>query len=178
MTDKFRPNLINTTFFNQPTLKAAEQILGMVLCRQFPDGSISRHRIIEVEAYDGPEDKACHAHKGLTPRTAVMFGPAGHWYIYLCYGVHWMLNIVTGPEGYPAALLIRGIEDIIGPGRLTKTLQINQSFNTLPSCPSSNLWLEQSPNLSQFTIERTPRIGIDYAGPIWAKKPYRFLLSK
>lgn len=169
-------NLLPMSFFNCPTLEAAENILGKVLCRQLSDNSIVRHVITEVEAYDGPEDKACHAYKGLTPKTQVMFGPAGHWYVYLCYGIHWMLNIVTGPLNYPAGVLIRSTQSITGPGRVTKNLFINKSFNALPACPSSELWIENNPQLLEFQIERTPRIGIDYAGPVWAKKPYRFVL--
>lgn len=170
-------NTLPTSFFNRPTLETAELILGKMLCREYPDGSISRHVITEVEAYDGPEDKACHAHKGLTPRTEVMFGPSGHWYVYLCYGVHWMLNIVTGPIDYPAAILIRSIKDICGPGRLTKNLSINKLFNAMPACPTSKLWIEENPDTEEFEIQKTPRIGIDYAGPIWSKKLYRFLIK-
>lgn len=170
-------NIVKATFFNRPTIEAAELTLGLILCRQFQDGTISRNIITEVEAYDGPEDKACHAHKGLTPRTQIMFGPSGHWYVYLCYGMYWMLNIVTGEIGYPAALLIRGTEYISGPGRLTRSLQIDRSFNTLSIHPPSNLWLEYNPIPQNFTTIRTPRIGIDYAGPIWSKKPYRFLIE-
>ncbi|PWU07080.1 MAG: 3-methyladenine DNA glycosylase [Verrucomicrobia bacterium] len=170
--------IVEPTFFNRPTLEAAELTLGMWLCREYPDGSISRHKITEVEAYDGPEDKACHAHKGLTPRTEIMFGPSGYWYVYLCYGVHWMLNIVTGPVDYPAAILIRGTEDLVGPGRLTKALQINKNFNKSPIEKPTKLWLEHNLTSSNydFKIIQTPRIGIDYAGPIWSQKPYRFLL--
>lgn len=171
--------VLPTSFFNRSTLEAAELILGKILCRKFHDGSISRYIITEVEAYDGPDDKACHAHKGLTPRTEVMFGPSGHWYVYLCYGVHWMLNIVTGPINYPAAILIRSLKsvsDITGPGRVTKALSIDKSLNTQPACQSSKLWIEDNLNASVFKIQKTPRIGIDYAGPIWSKKPYRFVI--
>lgn len=169
--------IVEGSFFNRSTIEAAELTLGLILCRQFSDGTISRNIISEVEAYDGPEDKACHAHKGLTPRTEIMFGPSGYWYVYLCYGVHWMLNVVTGDKGYPAAILIRGTESINGPGRLTKKLQIDQSFNKLNIHPCSKLWIEYNCMPKDFKIERTARIGVDYAGPIWAKKPYRFLLK-
>lgn len=172
-----KQNIVEGTFFNCPTLEAAEKTLGLILCRQHPDGAVNRQMITEVEAYDGPEDKACHAHKGLTPRTQIMFGPSGFWYIYLCYGVHWMLNIITGDVGYPAALLIRGTADINGPGRLTKNLQIDKTFNTLSIDPISKLWIEYNPIPQNFKIERTPRIGIEYAGPIWSKKPYRFVIQ-
>ena len=140
-----------------------------------PDGSIERWPICEVEAYDGPEDKACHAHRGKTPRNAVMFGPAGVWYVYLCYGVHNLLNIVTGPEDFPAAVLIRGAGNVYGPGRVTKAIGIDCEQNQKPSTPNTGLWLESSGiSLPESAIEATTRIGIDYAGPEWAGKPYRF----
>ncbi len=85
------------SFFDRPTLEVARDLLGKTLVRRFPDGTTRALRITEVEAYDGPDDKASHTSKGRTPRTEVMFGESGHFYIYLCYGLHWMLNIVTGP---------------------------------------------------------------------------------
>mgnify|MGYP001481025296 FL=1 len=100
-------SLLGPEFLNRPVLTVAEELLGNHICSEI-EGVVERHIITEVEAYDGHEDKACHAHKGKTPRNAIMFGPAGHWYIYLCYGMHWLLNIVTGPENYPAAILFRG----------------------------------------------------------------------
>ncbi len=167
---------IGPDFLGRPTLAVAEELLGQHLCRKL-DGETQRHLITEVEAYDGPQDKACHAHKGRTPRNAVMFGPAGHWYVYLCYGMHWLLNIVTGPEDYPAAVLFRGIRETPGPGRLTKRLQINKEQNQQPATPTTRLWLEHSGhNIAADDIERTPRIGIDYAGKPWVDVPYRFVL--
>lgn len=133
--------------------------------------------ITEVEAYDGPEDKACHASRGRTARTSVLFGPPGHWYVYLCYGIHEMLNLVTGPEGYPAAVLIRGVEGFVGPGRVTKALGIDRRFNTRPADRAAGLWIERpsrAPDPAQ--ILATPRIGVDYAGLEWASKPWRFVL--
>ena len=99
--------VLEEAFFDRPTLTVAEELLGKNLCREV-NGEIRRMRICEAEAYDGPDDKACHAHRGKTPRNEVMFGAAGRWYVYLCYGIHWMLNAVTGPADYPAAVLIRG----------------------------------------------------------------------
>ena len=123
-------------FFDRPTLEVAPDLLGKFLCREV-DGSILRLRITEVEAYDGPEDKACHAHRGKTPRNEIMFGPAGRWYVYLCYGMHWMLNAVTGPVDFPAAVLFRGCLEVTGPGRLTKALGIdrNQDQAVSPALP-------------------------------------------
>lgn len=164
-------------FYNRPTVEVAESLIGKSLCRR-SSKNIYRHIITEVEAYDGPHDKACHASKGRTPRNAVMFGSAGHWYVYLCYGVHWMLNIVTGPEDYPAAVLIRGVGEWDGPGKLTKALSIDKALNTTTATDTSDLWVEDVgiiPN--SLHIERTPRIGIGYAGEEWINKPWRFVLN-
>jgi DNA-3-methyladenine glycosylase len=170
-------NLLDSKFLNRPVLTVAEELLGNHICREI-EGSVERHIITEVEAYDGHEDKASHANKGKTQRNAIMFRPAGNWYIYLCYGMHWLLNIVTGPEDYPAAILFRGIKDTSGPGRLTKRLQIDKSQNEKPATPQTGLWLESAAVKPQsIHIERTPRIGISYAGEYWANVPYRFILK-
>ena len=104
-----------------------------------------------------------------------MYQPGGVWYVYLCYGVHEMLNLVTGPADYPAAVLIRGVAGIAGPGRLTKRLQINRSQNGAAAGRKSGLWLEDDGfAVPRRLIKSSPRIGVDYAGPVWAKKPWRF----
>lgn len=134
--------------------------------------------ITEAEAYDGPEDLACHASKGKTKRTEVMFGSAGAWYVYLIYGMYEMLNLVTGPKDYPAAILIRGVVGISGPGRLTKRLGITRDVNGLQAGPGVGLHLEdRGLSFDDSQIEITPRIGVDYAKE-WALKPYRFVLKK
>jgi DNA-3-methyladenine glycosylase len=133
--------------------------------------------ITEVEAYDGERDLACHARNGRTPRNAVMYEPGGIWYVYLCYGVHEMLNLVTGPRGHPAAVLIRGVEGAGGPGRLTRALQIDRRLNAAACAPDSGLWIEdRGVRLSRGAIKVTPRIGVNYAGPTWAQKPWRFVV--
>lgn len=170
--------ILDVSFFERPTLEVAETLIGQMLCRQLPDGRVIRTRLTEIEAYDGPEDQACHAHKGRTQRTETMFGPAGHFYVYLCYGMHWMLNVVTGPAGYPAAILIRGTELVQGPGRLTKVLLIDKALNAKPAGQHTGLWFEPAPpDLPKGKIQRTPRIGIDYAGELWRNKPWRWLLT-
>jgi DNA-3-methyladenine glycosylase len=162
-------------FFHRPALKVARDLLGKSLVRRHADGRLEAAIIHETEAYIGPHDKACHAAKGHTPRTAVMFGPAGHWYVYFVYGIHWMLNVVTGDEGYPAAVLLRGAGDWVGPARLTKGLAIDKRFNGQPAAEPSSLWIEdRGIVLPRSAISRTPRIGVDYAGE-WAAKPYRFV---
>lgn len=104
-----------------------------------------------------------------------MFGPAGVFYVYLCYGVHWMLNIVTGSEDYPAAILIRGAGPKIGPGRLTKAMQIDKSLDRMPATQQSGLWFEAGQKIAEDDIERTPRIGIGYAPEPWLSAPYRMV---
>ena len=137
------------------------------------------HRITEVEAYHGESDLACHASKGRTKRTEVMYLSGGRWYVYLCYGVHEMLNLVTGPAGQPSAVLIRAVESISGPGRLTKRLGITRDLNQQPATPQSGLHLEDH----GFVVPRNqikcgPRIGVDFAGPEWAAKPWRFWVER
>ena len=167
--------MLPVSFFERSTLEVAEDLIGHLLCRQVGDETL-RLSLTEVEAYDGPEDRASHAHRGQTPRNAVMFGPPGYWYVYLCYGMHWMLNIVTGPVDYPAAILLRGAGEIKGPGRLTKALAIDKALNEQPMDTTTGLWIEDPPTTAKrSTPERLPRIGVDYAGPVWSQKPYRFV---
>ncbi len=227
-------------FFDRPTLVVAQDLLGKFLVRK-RNGKVITAMITEVEAYDGPKDKASHARHGLTARNTPMFGPAGHWYVYFTYGMHWMLNVVTGAKGYPAAVLIRGValvnKDgeprpagrvavlirgvtsplglgesrpmigrkgikgkpfvppslgrnenrfssrsslvvINGPGRVTKKLGVNGSFINETVSVKTCLWIEDRGVLvDKKLIKKTPRIGIAYAGPLWAKKKYRFTIS-
>ena len=156
------------------TVAIARWLLGKALVRT--SGQVrTKHIIVETEAYDTECDLACHASKGRTKRTEVIYQPGGVWYVYLCYGVHEMLNLVTGPKDYPAAVLIRGVGGISGPGRLTKSLRIGRHLNGQPARPKSGLHLADiGLEIPQRQIRSTPRIGVDYAGPIWAKKPWRF----
>lgn len=163
-------------FFDRPALHVAPELLGKALVRR-RGGKYLTTIITNVEAYDGPEDKASHAHRGRTKRNAPMFGPAGYWYVYLVYGMHWMLNIVTGPVGYPAAVLIRGMAHIDGPGKLTRALHIDRAFNAQPATETTGLWIEdRGIVVPRSAVQRAPRIGVDYAGA-WAKKPYRFIIT-
>lgn len=157
-------------------MTVCRDLLGMQLCRRETGGKVNRLLITEVEAYDGTEDKASHAHRGMTPRNRIMFGPGGYWYVYLCYGIHWLLNIVAGPEDHPAAILIRGAGTIQGPGRLTKALKIDRRFNGRPASVDSGLWIEPRIHpLKRASIIRSPRVGIDSAGYPWTEKPWRYL---
>ena len=157
------------------TVALARWLVGKTLVRT-QAGRSSRHRIVETEAYHTARDRACHASKGRTARTEVIFGPGGVWYVYLCYGMHEMLNLVTGPEDFPAAILLRGVEGVSGPGRLTKALRIGRELNARAAIPASGLHLEddgESP--ARGELRATPRIGIDYAGSPWVEKRWRFV---
>ncbi|MDI1318629.1 MAG: DNA-3-methyladenine glycosylase [bacterium] len=156
------------------TVGLARWLLGKALVRTIGGGRME-YIITEVEAYDGVRDLACHASKGRTKRTEVMYQPGGIWYVYLCYGMHEMLNLVTGPADYPAAVLIRGVNGIPGPGRLTRRLQIDRQLNGLSARPASGLHLvDRGLAIPRRQIKSGPRIGVDYAGPVWARKPWRF----
>ena len=133
-----RPHILAASFYARPALRVARELLGKTLVRSI-NGETIAAMITETEAYIGPQDKACHAYRGRTARTEVMFGPPGHWYVYFIYGMHWMLNVVTGDEGYPAAVLFRAAGEYFGPARLTKALRINRELNEQPVSSASGL---------------------------------------
>lgn len=171
-----RPQL-QPSFFERPAAKVARDMIGKAIVRT-QDGSELRFNITETEAYEGEHDLASHSSKGRTARTEVMFGPAGRFYIYRIYGLHWMLNIVTGEPGEAAAVLIRGIVGISGPGRVAAALGIDSSLTGKQAVPATGLWFEEPmPGAKKAHVLRTPRIGVDYAGPIWAAKKLRFIAS-
>ena len=171
-----RPTVEAKLLAGKKTVALARWLLGKHLVRRFPDGREEARMIVETEAYHGESDQACHARAGRTPRTAVLYATGGVWYVYLCYGIHEMLNLVVGPRDFPAAILIRGVEGAIGPGRVTKTLGIDRSLNaTRATDPATGLWLEdRGVRVPQSLVKKTPRIGVDYAGPIWSAKHWRF----
>jgi DNA-3-methyladenine glycosylase len=169
-------NRIDQSFFTQDVLTIAPLLLGMKLVCHNKKGSLSYNIITETEAYKGEEDLACHASKGRTARTEIMYRRGGILYIYLIYGIHWMLNIVTGQPEDPQAVLIRAVEGISGPGRVTRALGIDRSYNAEDLTSSSRIWLEQGITSPRYTS--SPRVGIDYAGPVWKLKPWRFLLCE
>ena len=172
-----KSHFLGEDFFDRSVIDVAQEMLGATLrCRQ-KDGNVLRMIVNETEAYDGEEDLACHASRGKTPRNEVMYGPAGVIYLYLCYGMHWLLNIVCGDNGYPAAVLLRGTHEVKGPGRLTKKLGVDGRLNKKKAIKSNGLWFEQKKSAC-FDIKTGPRVGITYAGEYWAKKPYRFWFSK
>jgi DNA-3-methyladenine glycosylase len=178
-------------FYEQKTIDVAKQLLGKYLVRRHPEGD-TVGRIVETEAYIGPKDLACHASKGRTARTEVMFGPAGHAYVYFIYGFYNMLNLVTEQKDHPAAVLIRAVEPISGidlmkrrremdklrdlasgPGKLCLAFAIDRSLNGADLC-NGVLYLEDRGDPAP-KFNATPRIGVDYAGK-WKDKRYRFLV--
>lgn len=192
--------VLNQTFFNRPTLKVARNILGNFLVRKIGKRTYAG-MITEVETYIGPNDLASHASRlwrrqgraslpaggslraarGKTKRTEVMFGKPGRWYVYLIYGMHHCLNIVTEKEGYPAAVLIRSVatlnEKLCGPGRICKKFQINRTLNNALASKKSGLWIEnRGVTIKPCRIRRGQRIGVDYAGK-WKHKLWRFYME-
>lgn len=180
------PELLHRSFFNRPTLQVAQELLGKYLVSEIQKTPVVA-RIIDVEAYIGQDDLACHASKGRTKRTEVMFGPAGFTYVYLIYGMYDLLNIVTEEIDSPAAILIRGIEvhsgiaaplpmRIDGPGRLTRFLRIDRTHNEFDTTLGHTLWFEDRGDcVPANDIQALPRVGVQYAGA-WANKPWRFCL--
>ena len=180
------------SFYEQHTVDVAKQLLGKYLVRQHPKGA-AVGRIVETEAYVGPQDLACHASKGRTARTEVMFGPAGHAYVYFIYGFYNMLNLVTERKDHPAAVLIRAVEPVTGldlmrarrqldnlrnlasgPGKLCQAFAIDRSLNGADLCASVLYVEDRGEPAPKF--QATPRIGVDYAGK-WKDKRYRFVVG-
>jgi DNA-3-methyladenine glycosylase len=173
--------ILPRTYFSRPTLTVARSLVGKYLVRQNGNGTIAG-KIVEVEAYVGPHDKACHASKGRTARTDVLFGPPGIAYVYLIYGMYHCLNVVTERDGFPAAVLIRAIdvdgELIDGPGKLCRALEIDRRLNRVDMTIGEEVWFEhRGGRVLSRLVGAHPRIGVDYAGE-WAMKPYRFRLLK
>ena len=167
--------ILDRIYFERPATELAPDLIGKYLCRRTEDGVI-RARIVETECYFGEEDSACHAHKGRTERTKVMYEAGGVTYVYLCYGIHSLLNIVTGAKDHPEAVLIRGVEGAVGPGRATKFMKITTSDNALPLCEESGIWIEDSGE-KKPKIARTARIGIDYATKTDRERKWRFVVK-
>ncbi len=168
-------------FFERDTLAVARDLLGSFLVRKIGN-KVIHARIVEVEAYVGEDDLACHASKGRTKRTEVMYGEAGHAYVYLIYGMYELLNIVTEQKDFPAAVLIRAVEiegidpkKTNGPGKLTRALHIDRTFNGRDLLKGKELWLESGKMLPSEKVQATKRIGIAYAKHC-ALYPWRFVL--
>lgn len=183
---------LRRTFFNRPTLKVARELLGCILVVRH-GRQLRRGLITETEAYVGPHDKASHASRGRTPRTELMFGEPGHLYVYLIYGMHYCVNVVTERVGYPAAVLIRAVVPltgkshatlgkllqpaIIGPGRACRYFGIGKRHNSCDVATSTSVWFERGVPISPRSVVRSPRVGVDYAGA-WKYKPWNFALVR
>jgi len=184
--------ILPPVFYDHPTLQVARELLGMRLVRIL-NGVRLAGIITETEAYIGEQDLGCHAKAGRTERTAVMYGPPGHAYVYFTYGMHWMLNAVTEAEAFPAAVLLRAIQpleglEIIsanrqgratdGPAKLTQALAIQKSFNNCNLCnTSSDLWIEQGNPISDKNVTIGPRMGLYTVPEPWKSKPWRFRVN-
>ena len=181
------------SFYSRSTLEVASNLLGKVLVRRIGKRTLSG-KIVETEAYVGAHDLACHASKGHTARTAVMFGSPGYAYVYMIYGFYFCLNVVTEPKGCPAAVLIRGIEPLenvhlmrqlrnnperetnisSGPGKLCMAMSIDKRLNG-EDLRGTTLWIEER-GFDSDPIRTSPRVGVDYAGE-YKDKPWRFYLD-
>ncbi len=183
--------LADRAWFDRPAAEVAPDLLGATLIHDAPEGRVAG-RIVEVEAYQGPEDRAAHSWRGATPRNAVMFGPPGHLYVYLVYGIHHCANIVCGPGSKPEAVLLRAaaitegadlarrrrgempaIRLASGPGNLAVAFGIDRSLNGADLLAGP---IRLAPRQRPARVVRTPRIGVDYAGP-WASQPMRYLIA-
>ena len=168
-------------FYARDTQIVARELLGQCLVHRLA-GQDRIGRIVEVEAYLGPGDLAAHTARGPTPRTQVMFGPPGYAYVYLIYGMHHCMNVVTGPEGSGTAVLLRALEPMAnldgssnGPGRVCRAMGIDRSHYG-HDLLSKDLFIARPPTVEAFEIDRSARIGVDYAGD-WRDKPLRFFIK-
>jgi DNA-3-methyladenine glycosylase (3mg) len=191
-----KAEILPRDFYLQPVQQAARNLLGQRLVRTIA-GQRAAGIILETEAYDGEQDQACHARSGLTERNRMMYESGGRAYVYFTYGMHWMLNCVCAPAGYPAAVLIRAIlptENLDffrhkregvpeahwcdGPAKLTKALEIDRRLNGADLCdPASGLIIEKGLPVPDELVEQTPRIGIQYSGEPWVSLPWRYFVS-
>ena len=185
-------NILPRDFYDRPTLKVARELIGARLVRIL-DGVKLVGLITETEAYISQKDLACHAKAGLTARTKVMFGESGHAYVYFTYGNHWMLNVVTEKEGFPAAVLIRamqsieGVEvmsarrmgrDTFGPGKICQAMGISKAENGVDLTETaSGLWIEAGVHVPNSLVTKGPRVGLNNTPEPWLSKPWRFLVK-
>jgi len=182
-----KPKKLIRYFFNRPTLTVAKELLGKYLARRLGNGKVLAGKIIETEAYIGSKDKASHAFGGKrTERNQAEWLTGGHVYIYLVYGRYWQLNFSTAGAGRPECVLIRALEapaslpenTANGPGKLCRFLKLDKSFYGQDAVKSRQLWLEdRGVEVRPNQIKATARIGIDYAGPYWAGRKWRFVLN-
>lgn len=160
-------------FFKRDCLEVAPELVGKVLVCRLPSGEEIKERISETEAYRGEEDKACHASKGRTKRTEILYGESGKIYIYLCYGMHWLMNITTGEINQPQCVLLRAGEIHQGPAKLIKYMHIDKCFNNESICYNPDIWIEDDGFIPE--VKTASRVGIDYAGDYWKNIKWRFI---
>ena len=191
-------SIIARDFYNRPALEVARDLLGCRLVR-IQSGQRLSGLIMETEAYQGESDLGCHASAGKTPRTAVMYGPPGHAYVYFTYGMHWMFNVVTCPENSPAAVLIRSIKpdegtEIMaenrpynamqsswtdGPAKLAQALKIDKAFNSSDLCTRQNqIWIETGERIPDNHVLQTARVGLNSVPEPWRSIPWRFVVDQ
>ncbi|OGB74306.1 hypothetical protein A2V68_00920 [candidate division Kazan bacterium RBG_13_50_9] len=179
--------ILRSDFFRRPTPQVARELLGKVLVRRLPPGLPAHYRIVETEAYCGTKDLACHASRGRTRRTETMFGPAGRIYVYMIYGMHHCLNLVTAGQGEGEAVLIRAVEPLSanelnhqntsGPGKLCRALRITKQLNGMKLGRVAGLWVEdRGLSIKPKNIGVSARRGVAYAGKC-AKYPWRFFIK-
>lgn len=162
-------------FFHRDCLEVAPELVGKLLFHETPQGMLQM-RILETEAYRGEADTACHAHKGRTKRTEVLYAEAGTIYVYLCYGIHWLLNIVTGEKEQPQAVLIRACVEAKGPGKLTKALGITGERNWQSILKTTDFWIADDGFRCQILTDK--RVGIGYASQEDQDRLWRFKMGK
>jgi DNA-3-methyladenine glycosylase len=172
---------LTRAFYDRDAVTVACELLGKLLVHRTA-GVARIARVVEVEAYLGPHDLAAHSARGRTARTEVMFGPPGHAYVYLIYGMHHCMNVVVEPEGRAAAVLLRAVEPVAhvegrtqGPGLLCRAMHIDRRHNGV-DLVGDTLYLSQPQNAPPVRIVKRPRIGVDYAGH-WARRLLRFYLK-
>ncbi|MDD4282232.1 MAG: DNA-3-methyladenine glycosylase [Bacilli bacterium] len=163
-------------FYLQDALDVGPQLIGKLLVRKLNDGTIFKQRITETEVYRGEEDSACHARFGKTKRSSPLYESGGITYVYLCYGIHYLFNVVTGKKDEPQAVLIRTVEDYNGPGKLTKALHINKELNEIDLSSSNEIWIEDDGFKAEYMTNK--RVGIDYADDYYKFINWRFILKK
>ena len=168
--------ILPKSFYQIPAHELAPKLLGKYLVRELDDGTILRYKITDTEAYYGEKDTACHAKVGKTNRTRIMYEAGGVVYVYLIYGMHNILNIISGPIDHPEGVMIRGIEGIDGPGRTTKALDIDKSLYGHDLTKKERLWIEDNEEKIEYTT--APRVNIDYATEPWLSIKWRFIMKE
>lgn len=164
---------LESGFFHRQVEEVARDLVGKILVHRLPDGTLLRERIAETEAYGGEEDLGCHASKGRTGRTEILYGESGVIYVYLCYGMHWLMNVITGEKDEPQGVLLRAGEIHDGPAKLTKYMHIDGSFNGKTIIGQPDIWIEDDGYRPK--IKTAPRVGIDYAGEYWKNIHRRYI---